>query len=88
MRLRDVTNLPSRPAKGLVFTEKVMRTVGSSTEIVGSGSGLSRSQMVSPIETSDRPVTAQMSPAWQGLVLCFFGFGFFRCERVKEREKK
>jgi hypothetical protein len=61
--LRDVTNFPSRPAKGDVLTEKVMRTVGSSTEMVGSGSGLSRSQIVSPMETSERPVTAQMSPA-------------------------
>lgn len=31
LRLRLVTNLPSWPAKGEVLTEKVMRTVGSST---------------------------------------------------------
>ena len=41
----------------------VMRTVGSSTEMVGRGSGASRAQTVSPIDTSPRPVTAQMSPA-------------------------
>ena len=29
--LREVTNLPSRPANGDVFTLNVMRTVGSST---------------------------------------------------------
>ena len=31
LMLRLVTNLPSRPAKGLVLTRNVMRTVGSST---------------------------------------------------------
>ena len=31
LMLRVVTNLPSLPAKGLVFTRKFMRTVGSST---------------------------------------------------------
>ena len=31
LMLRLVTNLPSRPANGLVFTRNVMRTVGSST---------------------------------------------------------
>ena len=31
LMLRLVTNLPSRPAKGEVFTMKVIRTVGSST---------------------------------------------------------
>lgn len=47
--LRDVTNLPSLPAKGDVLTLKVMDTVGSSTLMVGSALGVSLLQMVSPI---------------------------------------
>lgn len=49
LRLRLVTNLPSLPAKGEVLTLKVMDTVGSSTLMVGSATGLSLVQMVSPI---------------------------------------
>ena len=43
---RLVTNLPSLPASGEVFTWKFMTSVGSSTEIGGSASGWSTSQIV------------------------------------------
>mmetsp|Transcript_3022 Transcript_3022/g.12341 ORF Transcript_3022/g.12341 Transcript_3022/m.12341 type:complete len:213 (-) Transcript_3022:982-1620(-) len=62
LMLREVTNLPSRPAKGEVLTLKVIRTVGSSTSIVGRGSAPS-AMMVSPMPTSGSPAMAQMSPA-------------------------
>ena len=38
---RLVTNLPSRPASGLVLTQKFIVSVGSSTFSIGSGAGLS-----------------------------------------------
>ena len=71
--LREVTNLPSLPAKGEPLTEKVMRTVGSSTVIVGRGSAPS-AMMVSPIITSSRPATAQMSPADTSSTISFWKF--------------
>jgi hypothetical protein len=37
---RLVTNLPSRPASGLVLTQKFIVSVGSSTLSIGSGAGL------------------------------------------------
>ena len=37
--LREVTNLPSRPAKGPLLTEKTMAMVGSSIVMSGSGCG-------------------------------------------------
>ena len=61
--LREVDHCPSRPVNGEVLTEKAMRTVGSSTVIGGSASGCSGSAMVSPMLTSDRPMTATISPA-------------------------
>ncbi|CSI85821.1 Uncharacterised protein [Vibrio cholerae] len=61
--LREVTNLPSLPANGEVFTWKVMVTVGSSTLSGGSASRAFTSQIVSEIFSSPRPVTATMSPA-------------------------
>mmetsp|Transcript_30297 Transcript_30297/g.77258 ORF Transcript_30297/g.77258 Transcript_30297/m.77258 type:complete len:375 (-) Transcript_30297:982-2106(-) len=63
LRLREVTNLPSLPAKGEVLTLNVMDTVGSSTSIVSSAMGLPRSQIVSPILMSEMPDSATMSPA-------------------------
>mmetsp|Transcript_38303 Transcript_38303/g.64341 ORF Transcript_38303/g.64341 Transcript_38303/m.64341 type:complete len:261 (+) Transcript_38303:471-1253(+) len=60
--LREVTYFPSLPAKGEVFTLKVMRTVGSSTLMVGRGAE-PVVMMVSPIFTSPMPENAQMSPA-------------------------
>mmetsp|Transcript_5914 Transcript_5914/g.16563 ORF Transcript_5914/g.16563 Transcript_5914/m.16563 type:complete len:200 (+) Transcript_5914:498-1097(+) len=58
-----VTNLPSCPANGLVFTANVIVTVGSSTAIVGNGSWFAGSHSVSPMLTSARPVRQQISPA-------------------------
>mmetsp|Transcript_11194 Transcript_11194/g.33574 ORF Transcript_11194/g.33574 Transcript_11194/m.33574 type:complete len:258 (+) Transcript_11194:754-1527(+) len=63
LMLREVTNLPSLPAKGEVLTRKVMRTVGSSTVMVGRAAGYSGWQMVSPMDTFCTPMKAQMSPA-------------------------
>ena len=59
---REVTNFPSRPKKGESLMVKSMLMVGSSMAMGGSGSGLSKSQMVSPISNPSRPTTAQMSP--------------------------
>ena len=48
-RLRDVTNLPSLPAKGEVLTLNIIDTDGSSTLMVGSAMGDSLVATVSPI---------------------------------------
>ena len=61
-RWRLVTNLPSRPAKGLLLTENVMRTVGSEIFTNGSGSTCTGSQMVSPMFRFSKPETATISP--------------------------
>ena len=61
--LREVTNLPSLPANGDVFTENVIVTVGSSTLSGGNASTVFTSQIVSEIFNSPRPVIAMMSPA-------------------------
>ncbi len=58
-----MTNLPSWPASGDVFTWKFMVSVGSSTFSGGSASGASASQSVSPMESSSMPVKSTMSPA-------------------------
>ena len=62
-RAREVTNLPSVPAKGLSFTEKVISMVGAEIFTKGSASGQSGAQMVSPMVTSPMPLRATMSPA-------------------------
>ena len=62
-RLRDVTYLPSRPASGDVLTWKYIASVGSSTVIGGSASGMSSDASVVPIARSSTPVTSTMSPA-------------------------
>ncbi len=59
---RLVTNLPSRPASGEVFTPNVIRRVGASTSSRGNGRGSAGSVRVSPIVTSGRPATLTMSP--------------------------
>ena len=59
---RLVTNLPSRPAKGLVLTQKFMVKVGSSTFNIGRGAGFKGSVMVTPIPTSVIPLINTMSP--------------------------
>ena len=54
-RWRLVTYWPSRPAKGLSFTEKVMVTVGSEIFTKGSPSTFAGSHTVSPMEMSSAP---------------------------------
>ena len=61
-RCRDVTYLPSRPAKGETFAENSMATVGSSIRIGGSATGRSGSASVSPISIASMPATATTSP--------------------------
>jgi hypothetical protein len=53
LELREVTYLPSLPAKGEVLTWKVMLTVGSSTVSGGSASARPGSQSVSEIRRLD-----------------------------------
>ena len=58
-----MTYLPSRPASGDVLTWKFIDSVGSSTVIGGSASGVSTAASVVPIVRSSMPVTSTMSPA-------------------------
>ena len=60
---RDVTNLPSCPAKGESLTRKVMVRVGSSISTASRATGFSEQAMVSPMSMGSRPVMAQSSPA-------------------------
>ena len=60
---REVTNLPSRPAKGLSLTENVISRVGALILTKSSGSAKPFSQMVSPMVTSPMPLMAMMLPA-------------------------
>ena len=59
---RLITNLPSVPASGLVFTIKSMVSVGSSTLNIGKPLGLSLSVMVTPIPMSSIPEIITMLP--------------------------
>ena len=59
---RLVTNLPSRPASGLVLTQKFIVSVGSSTFSMGSGEGVTGSVMVTPIPTPSMPLISTISP--------------------------
>ena len=59
---REVTQRPSRPAKGEVLTEKIIDSVGSSMRSAGSGAGLSADVMVSPIAIPSNPARATISP--------------------------
>ena len=59
---RLVTYFPSRPASGLVLTQKFMVRVGSSTLSMGNGAGLTGSVMVTPIPISARPLISTISP--------------------------
>ena len=61
--LREVTNLPSLPANGELFTWNVIVTVGSSTESGGSASTAFGSQIVSEMFNASIPVTQMISPA-------------------------
>ena len=59
----DVTNSPSCPAKGPLFTLNVIETVGSSMFTNGIFSGFAKSQIVSPMLMSGIPDIATISPA-------------------------
>ena len=59
---RLVTNLPSRPARGEVLTQKFMVRVGSSTLSMGSGTGFRGSVMVTPMPMSESPLISTISP--------------------------
>ena len=60
---REVTKVPSWPAKGESFTEKVICRVGSSTLIRGKACGSSAKVTVSPMLASAKPATATILPA-------------------------
>ena len=60
---REVTNFPSRPAKGESLTEKVISMVGAEIFTNSMGSTASGAQMVSPMVTSPIPLMAMMLPA-------------------------
>ena len=62
-RWREVTNLPSLPAKGLLLTEKVISTVGSLILTKGTASTQSVAQTVSPMLMPSSPEKQTMSPA-------------------------
>mmetsp|Transcript_27896 Transcript_27896/g.50869 ORF Transcript_27896/g.50869 Transcript_27896/m.50869 type:complete len:389 (+) Transcript_27896:118-1284(+) len=74
--MREVRNLPSRPARGDLFTPRVIRTVGSSTAMGGRGSAASAPppsfvMRVSPISIFSRPENMIISPAealWTSLL--------------------
>ena len=59
----EVTNCPSLPANGPLFTLNVIDTVGSSISTKSIFSGLFESQIVSPIFISGIPDRQTMSPA-------------------------
>ena len=60
---REVTNLPSLPAKGESLTEKVISMVGAEILTNSMGSTQSGAQMVSPMVMSPMPLMAMMLPA-------------------------
>ena len=62
LMLRDVTQRPSRPAKGDVLTAKIIESVGSSMCRGGSGAGVSAEVMVSPMAIPSKPASATISP--------------------------
>ena len=67
---REVTNLPSLPAKGESLTEKVISRVGAEIFTKGRASTQSGAQMVSPMVMSGIPLMAMILPAvasWMGL---------------------
>ena len=60
--LREVTQRPSLPAKGEVFTEKIIESVGSSMCSGGRGAGVSDEVIVSPTLMPSKPARATISP--------------------------
>ena len=63
MICRDVTNWPSRPDIGDVFTPKIIDTVGSSIAMTGIATRWMTSAIVSPMVMSSMPARQTMSPA-------------------------
>ena len=59
---REVTYLPSLPKNGELLMVKSIDIVGSSILIGGSGSGFSKSHIVSPISKPSIPTKAHISP--------------------------
>ena len=55
--------MPSRPAKGLSLTEKVISIVGAEIFTNSIGSTAAGEHIVSPIVTSPMPLMATMLPA-------------------------
>ena len=68
----DVTNSPSLPANGPLFTEKVIVTVGSSISTKSIFSGLFISHIVSPIFIFVIPEISTISPAFASGTSTFF----------------
>ena len=62
LMLREVTHFPSFPAKGEVFTEKIMERVGSSMCRGGRGLGFAAEVTVSPMLIPSKPARATTSP--------------------------
>ena len=60
---RAVTSLPSLPASGPSLTANSIWIVGGSIGMNGSGARSSVSVIVSPMNTSSKPVRPMMSPA-------------------------
>ena len=63
LKCLDVTNSPSRPAKGPSLTLKVIETVGSSISTNGIFSTFNGSHIVSPMFISAIPDNSIISPA-------------------------
>ena len=68
----DVTNSPSLPANGPLFTLNVIETVGSSISTKSIFSGCSKSQIVSPMLISLIPDKQTISPAFTSSVSVLF----------------
>ena len=60
---RPVRDLPSRPPRLLSLTPNVIRNVGGSTGVAGSGSDTAASHTVSVTVAPERPATETTSPA-------------------------
>ena len=60
---REVTNFPSRPAKGESLTEKVISMVGAEIFTNSIGSTQEGTQIVSPMVISPMPLMAMILPA-------------------------
>ena len=79
-----VTALPSFPARGEMFLQNIIDTVGSSTVILGRAFLYSLLQMVSPIETSLTPDSTTMSPGSTDCTSLNTGPSY-ACRRVTRR---